>query len=94
MIDERVHLSVDEAIERLEIVPEYDLGSGVGPHVHCRTNPAPGIFIGAHWPLADVRALFEQHGAQEAGPLATRGGYGVACVTPDGWRFFETRAAS
>lgn len=91
MVDDRVQLTVEEAMARLAVIPDYDSGDGSGPHVHCQTNPAPGLFMGAHWSVADVRALFQKHGAEEPGPMATGMGYGVVSLTPRGPRFFATR---
>lgn len=84
-----MRLTVDEAIARLRIKPDYDPGSGPGPCVHTFRD-AGGALIGAHHRLDDLRARMEQHGVEESGPDATSAGHGLVVVDHVGPLFLET----
>lgn len=84
-------LETGDALARLKVVDDYDPGDGPGPCVHTFVMPAPGALLGAHWHLAEVRAIFEAHGVEEAGPVMTGLGHGLVVTRPDrGPIFFET----
>ncbi len=93
--DDRVDLSLEDALSALEVIPDY---GGLGPHVHC-FMPAGSALLGAHWPLEDVRQLFEKVGAEVSGEGAQAWQHGVAVrkVVYEGGRddagpaFFATR---
>jgi len=79
-----VLLSTEVALEGLKV----DEG-----HVHClvqRAGLAELALIGADWPLTEVRALFDLHGAELAGPGAFHMGHGI--VVRAGGVFFATRS--
>lgn len=84
----------EEALERLEVIPDYDNGSGPGPCVHSFAASGIGL-LGAHWRLEEVRALFEREGVEQAGPGMTGMRHGLVCVFEDDGRqrtlFFETK---
>lgn len=87
-------LTVDEAIDRLMVVEEYDCGNGPEPCVHTFVEGGIGL-LGAHWPLADVRAAFERWGVARSGPAATAMRHGLVVVEGDPYPrsvFFETKA--
>lgn len=79
------------ALARLKVV-DYDPGDGPGPCVHSFASPGSGVLLGAHWHLDDVRAAFEAHGVEEAGPNMAALGHGLVVTgLPDrGPIFFET----
>ena len=89
-----VKLTVDEAISRLAIVPDYDPGGteGPGPCVHTFRDAAFGL-IGAHWRVGEARTLMEKFGVEESGPQAMAMSHGVVVVDKAGSVFFETRSA-
>lgn len=89
--DERVAVPVDEAMERLEVIPDYDPGDGPGPCVHTFAQSAFAL-LGAHWSLSSVREFFEKHGVEEAGPEATAMRHGLVVVGDGRTIFFETKA--
>lgn len=82
---------IDEAMRRLDIIPDYDPGDGPKPCVH--TFVGGVIPVGAHWAVEDVRALFEEHGVEESGEMATAMGHGLVVVrpAPSGPLFIATR---
>lgn len=88
-------VSVDEALTRLEVIPDYDNGSGPGPCVHSFAASAIGL-LGAHWGLDEVLALFEREGVEQAGPEMTGMRHGLVTVFEENGRertlFFETKA--
>lgn len=73
---------VEDAIERLDVTPDYDPGDGEGPCVHSFAASAFGL-LGAHWKLDKVEALFREHGVEEAGPEMTGMRHGLVCVFED-----------
>ena len=90
--DEKVWVPVDEAVERLAVIEDYDPGDGPKPCVH--TFRAGAMLIGAHWSVEKVREAFEEHGVEESGPTMQSMGHGLAIVDDAGPVFFETKAAA
>lgn len=68
---------VDEALRRLDVIPDYDAGNGPEPCVHTFMQSAIGM-LGAHWSVPEVQAFFERHGVEKAGPTATAMHHGLA----------------
>ena len=91
MSDERVPVPIEEAIARLDVIPDYDPGGdeGPGPCVHT-VRPSGPILLGAHWRLAQVRAAIERHGVEESGPQATRMGHALVLFDEKGPLFLAT----
>lgn len=92
--DERVTIPVDEAMERLAVIPDYDPGDGPGPCVHTFADSTFGL-LGAHWKLDAARAIFERCGVEESGPMAAGMRHGLVVIDLDEHRtiFFETKEA-
>lgn len=86
-------LSVEDAMARLEVVAEYDNGSGPQPCVHTFRDSPVGL-LGAHWTLSDARAAMETHGVEISGSAATAAKHGVVVIDSTGPVFFETKAES
>lgn len=84
-----VYLTTEEAVERLEIIEDYDAGSGPGKCVHS-LREGPFMLLGAHWYLDDVIKTFDQFGPQEAGPDATAANHGIVVIDDTGPVFFGT----
>ena len=72
---------VDEAIDLLDIIPDYDPGDGPKPCVHTFAESGFGL-LGAHWSLDDLRTLFETYGVERAGDAATAMGHGLVVLRP------------
>jgi len=87
-------LTVDEALARLAVVPDYDPGGVGGPRpcVHTFRDAAFGL-IGAHLTLETARAAMEKFGVAESGPEATALRHSVVVIDDTGSVFFETRSA-
>lgn len=85
-------LTVEEAMSRLVVVEDYDPGGteGPGPCVHT-FRETPFAMLGAHWRIADAKALMEKYGVEEAGPQAAAAGHGVVVTDDRGPVFFEAR---
>lgn len=83
-------ISVDEAIDRLAVVPDYDPGGegGPGPCVHSFATAGGIGLIGAHLRLDEVRELFERaellHECE--GPV----GHNIATIENDCLLYWET----
>jgi hypothetical protein len=86
-------ISVDEAVERLVIQPDYDPGDGPQPGVHTFRS-APFGLLGAHWSVESARAAMERHGVEEAGEQARQMGHGLVVIDSTGPVFFEARDPS
>lgn len=86
-------LSLNDAMARLEIIPDYDCGNGPEACVHSLAQAGFGL-LGAHWPVNSVRAFFWAHGVETAGDEAAASGHGLVTVANEGgrWRtvFFAT----
>lgn len=79
---------VEEAMERLVVIPDYDGGNGPGPSVHTfRTGS--GMALGAYWSLDVVRAAMEKHGVEEAGDGMSSMGHSLVLIDDAGPVFFE-----
>ena len=83
-------VNVEEAIEMLEVIPDYDPGDGPKPCVHTFRGGSP-FLLGAHWSLDDVRAAFQKYGVERAGENAMALGHGLAIIDETGPVFFETK---
>jgi hypothetical protein len=82
----------EAAMRRLEIVPDYDSGSGSFPHVHTFIDAGFGL-VGAHWLLDDAWAAFSRHGVETSGDQAQAMKHGLVVVDPArGPVFFATRS--
>lgn len=86
---------VDDALERLDVIPDYDAGNGPEPCVHTFAQSGFGL-LGAHWDLSSAEAFMREWGVEEAGPEAKASGHGlvvVACGERPRTIFFATREA-
>src|SRR4030095_15959153 len=93
--DERVPVPLDTALERLEVIPDYDPGGGEGPGPCVHTfRPAGLRLLGAHCRLAQVRAAIERYGVEESGPEATRMGHALVLFDQKGPVFLAARSAA
>ena len=70
----------EEALERLEIEPDYDPGGGPCPCVHTFLDGGTAL-LGAHWSLDDVKAAADDYGIEESGPSATAMHHGLVILT-------------
>lgn len=91
-------LPVDEAMQRLVVVPEYDAGNGPEPCVHTFIPSGFGM-LGAHWSVEKARESMERYGVEEAsGFVASAMGHTLVVVEDRDGRsvpvFFEARPAS
>lgn len=82
-------IGVDAAIERLQVVPDYDPGGGEGPGPCVHTFTGGPFLIGAHHRLNEVRADFERAEQLEAckGPV----GHDIATVIDGRLLYYETK---
>lgn len=87
---ERVTLTVEEAVARLDVTPDYDNGSGPQDCVHTFRNSS-FMLIGAHWTVPDLRALMERYGVEEAGAQATAAHHGLVVIDDHGPLFIATK---
>jgi hypothetical protein len=88
----RVRLTVEQALERIEITPDYDPGGVGGPRDCVHTLRSSGFMqIGAHWDVNDLRAAMQKHGVEEAGPEATGHGHGLVMIDDHGPVFIATK---
>lgn len=86
-------LTVDEAMDRLVVIPGYDPGGGPGSCVH--TFVVAGMVIGAHWRLDEVREAFETHGVREAhSPMMSSHGIVVTDEAKGRRVYFESKEPS
>lgn len=85
-------MELQAALAQLEVLPDYDAGSGPGPCVHTFRSSAVGVLLGAHWPLEEVRVAMERFGVEEAGGVASALGHGLVVVDDHGPVFFATRS--
>ena len=88
--DEDYSVPVDQALKRLEVIPDYDAGNGPGPCVHTFAQSRIGL-LGAHWDLPAVEAFMREHGVETSGPEATATGHGLVTVGDGRTIFFATR---
>jgi hypothetical protein len=81
----------DEAISRLQVIPDYDDGNGARPCVH--TFVEGGIaLLGAHWGLEEIEELGREFGFEETGGAAKGMNHGLAILRDDnGPLFLETK---
>lgn len=87
-------IPTDEAIARLDVIPDYDPGDGPKPCAHTLIESGIGL-LGAHWSVDDLRALFDEHGVEEAGEGATAMGHGLVVLRPDhGPLFIATKESA
>lgn len=91
-MDAEYAVPIEEALDRLDVIPDYDAGSGPAPCVHTFMQSAVGL-LGAHWYLPTVKAAFERWGVEEAGDSASRMNHALV-VIKDGKTpvFFATKA--
>lgn len=81
---------VEEAMSRLNVIPDYDDGNGPRPCVHTLIQSTVGL-LGAHWGVEAARTVFETFGVEEAGEQARAMGHGLVVTRPSkGPIFFET----
>lgn len=83
-------VSVEDAMARLDVIPDYDPGDGPQPCVHTFAQAAFGL-LGAHWDLPSVYAWFVAHGVEESGETATAMGHGLVSMGDGRTLFFATR---
>lgn len=86
---------VEEAMQRLAVIEDYDDGGGPRPCVHTFMSSSFGL-MGAHWGVDDARRAFETWGVEEAGEQAQAMKHGLVCIEERSGRkvpvFFETVA--
>lgn len=83
-------VAVEEALDRLAVVEDYDPGDGEQPCVHTFRSTAIAL-LGAHWSVEDARAAFEKYGVAEAGEQAKAMNHGLVVIDDGGPVFFETK---
>ena len=86
-------LTVDEAMNRLAVIPDYDPGTGPGPCVHSFREAGFGL-IGAHWYINDARKAMEEHGVEVSGDQAQAMHHGLVVIDKAGPIFFETKGTA
>lgn len=79
---------MDEAIERLDVIEDYDSGGGPEPSVH--TFRFKTMMLGAHWSLDSVRRAFEQYEVVESPEFLRDIGHGLMIVDDVGPVAFAT----
>jgi hypothetical protein len=87
-------IPIDDAISRLAVKPDYDDGDASAPRpcVHTFRNPAPGVIIGAHWGLVELRPHMEKWGVQETvDPDMIKMSHGLMLIDDTGTLWMETR---
>jgi hypothetical protein len=87
-----VKVRIEDALDRLQVTPDYDPGGEGGPRpcVHSfRTGS--GMMLGAHWDLERVRVAMEEFGCEEAGPHMTAMHHGLVFIDKSGPVFLETK---
>lgn len=77
----------------LEVIEDYDPGTGPEPCVHTFRNPA-GMLVGAHWPLTKVEEAVKAHGVELSGDVATASGHGLVLTDELGPVFLATKRGS
>jgi len=82
MTTEDYSIPLDEALQLLDVIPDYDPGDGPKPCVHTFLNGAWGL-VGAHWSVENLTALMQEHGVLLSGEMATRRGHGLVVVRPE-----------
>jgi hypothetical protein len=85
-------VTVDEAMDQLAVIPDYDPGDGPQPCVHTFALSAFGL-LGAHWSVDNAREFIEKHGAQKAGGMAAAMGHSLVVKGDGRTIFFETAAS-
>jgi hypothetical protein len=93
MSTEDYSVPVEEAMQRLAVIEDYDDGNGPRPCVHTFVATAFGL-LGAHWGLEEARAAFERWGVETSGEGARAMNHGLAIVEREPREravFFETR---
>ena len=83
-------ISIEEAMERLDIIPDYDQGDGPEPHVHTLRQAGPAL-LGAHWQLTEIVAAAEKYGIEEAGMKAEQLKHGLVIIDDNGPCFLATK---
>lgn len=88
-------IPVEDAMQRLDVIPDYDPGDGPGPCVHTFAESGFGL-LGAHWHLEDIEGFMRRWGVEEAGEMATAMGHGLVVPKSDrlGSLFIATRKES
>ncbi len=82
MPDKPVPLTFDQAVAML---PD-------GDEIHAVRASVPALPVGCNWPRKEViDYLKRSRDIEEAGPVATRNGHGLAARESGEWVFFETR---
>lgn len=92
MTEERYSVPVEQAIERLVVIPDYDPGDGPQPCVHTFRSSPVGL-LGAHWSVESARAAMEEFGVEEAGEQASAMDHRLVVIDKTGPVFFEAREA-
>jgi hypothetical protein len=85
-------VSVEDAIARLVVDPDYDCGNGPEPCVHTFRSSPVGL-LGAHWSLESVREAMGRYGVEQAGEQASAMGHGLVFIDENGPVFLEARDA-
>jgi hypothetical protein len=89
-VNEKVQVPIDDAVNRLAVIPDYDPGDGPKPCVHTFAQSAIGM-LGAHWSVDKAREFMEAHGVEEAGEMATAMHHSLVVIGDGRTIFFETQ---
>ena len=81
------------AITMLEVIPDYDEGTGRGPqpYVHTYRMSAFGL-LGAHWRVVEAREAMNTYGVRIAGREAQALEHGLVIRDTDGLVFLQTKS--
>jgi hypothetical protein len=93
MGSENYSVPVEEAMQRLAVIEDYDDGNGPRPCVHTFVASGFGL-LGAHWGVEETRAAFERWGVETSGEAARAMNHGLAIIEREPREravFFETR---
>jgi hypothetical protein len=88
-MDENYGVPVEDAMARLDVIPDYDAGNGPEPCVHTFAQSQVGL-LGAYWDLPSVEAFMRKHGVEKAGEQATAMNHGLVVVGGGRTIFFAT----
>lgn len=84
-------VSIEVALEMLEIIDDYDAGNGPEQCVHTYRQGPAGMMIGAHWSLEKVKAEIAERGIELSGPVAAGMGHRLVLKDETGVVFIATK---
>lgn len=91
MSEERVAVTWDQALARLNVVAENDDDGQINSYVHTFIQGGP-MLIGADWLLSDVEEEASRYGIEESGEAATAMSHGLVIPRPSDPVFLETKS--